>query len=126
MFTCVYKKKRTYMKYDNAHIIAYLNEKIVKGYQPKVMEGEKPSMPFDGYQYEGPCTDGGTILNCAKPGDRDEMINAIIRSRFTLSEEFAIHRHHSGEESALYSEEWKSYDNFCEEAKIIVDGWLKA
>ena len=104
---CVYRERRTFQKYDAGHIIGYLNETIVKGYQPEVMEGEKPAKPFDGYQYEGPCTDGGTILVCLNPGNRDEMINAIIRSKYTMSEEFAIHRHHSGgSEATLHIDAW--------------------
>ena len=123
MAKCVYRERRTYSKYDATHIIGYLNETIVKGYQPKAEEGEKPK-PFDGYQYEGPESDGGTILLCSRPGNRDDMINSIIRSRYTLSEELAIHRHHSGAEATIYNDEWDIYNNFCEEAKMIVDEWL--
>lgn len=119
----VYRERRSYLKYDEQHIIGYLNEEIVKDFQPETQEGEKQPDKFDGFAYEGEETDGGTILECSKPNDRGELINAVIRYRYSLSEELAIHRHH--EENALEEvEEWKVYNEFCEKAKLIVDNWL--
>ena len=119
----VYRVKRTFLKYDSNHIIGYLNETVIKDYQPEAMEGQEPPEPYDGYQYEGTEKDGGTIRECANPGNRDDMINAIIRTKYSLSEELAIHRHVS-DDAAAYKEEWATYDAFCEQAKTIADAWL--
>jgi len=119
----VYRERRTYEKYDSAHIIGYLGETVIKGYIPDNTEDGEETQPFDGYQYEGPEADGGTVMECSKPGDRYDMINAVIRTRYSMSEELAIHRHISND-SETYAEEWQEYDSFCERAKDIVDGWL--
>lgn len=119
---CVYRERRTFEKYDPTHIIGYLNETVVKDYLPDNIEGEEQT-PYDGYQYEGTENDGGTIMDCSNPNDRGELINAIIRSRYSQSEELAIHRHVT-DDAATYADEWKEYDTFCESAKEIVDGWL--
>lgn len=123
MNKCVYRERRTYEKYDSAHIIGYLNETVVKNYIPETEENGETKTPFDGYQYEGTEKDGGTIMECAKPGDRNDMINAVIRTQYSISEELAIHRHVS-DDAASYADEWKKYDEFCEKAKNIVDSWL--
>lgn len=124
MHKCVYRERRTFEKYDSAHIIGYLNEEIIKNYQPEAVEGEEKEEPYDGYQYEGEENDGGTVMECSKPGDRDDMINAIIRTRYSLSEELAIHRHIS-DDAVTYAKEWKEYDSFCESTKNVVDRWLQ-
>lgn len=119
----VYRNRRSYMKYDDQHIIAYLNEEIVKDYQPESAEGKEQPEKYDGFAYEGEESDGGTILACSNPNDRGELVNAVIRHNYSLSEELAIHRHHE-EDADTYADEWKQYNDYCETAKNIVDGWL--
>lgn len=123
MNKAVYREPRTYEKYDSNHIIGYLNETVIEDYQPEVAEGQSAVEPYTGYQYEGQLTDGGTIMECSDSTNRGEIVNAIIRSRYPLSEEMAIHRHHQND-PVRYAEEWDMYDAFCEEAKRIANGWL--
>ena len=119
----VYREQRTFEKYDSTHIIGYLNETIIENYQPEQQEGNEPITPFNGYQYEGEELDGGTIMECADSSNFDEVVNAIIRSRYTLSQELAIHRHHENDPAA-FAEEWEEYDGFCEKAKTLARKWL--
>lgn len=119
----VYREPRTFEKYDRTHIIGYLNETIIENYQPEQQEGQEPIEPYTGYQYEGVEPDGGTIMECADAGDTGEVVNAIIRTRYTLSQELAIHRHHEND-AATYAKEWEEYDDWCETAKTVARNWL--
>ena len=120
----VYREPRTYEKYDRTHIIGYLNETVIENYQPETSEGQEPIEPYTGYQYEGTEQDGGTIMPCEDATSRDELVNAIIRTRYSLSQEMAIHRHHEND-AATYAEEWDEYDAWCESAKQVATHWLK-
>ncbi len=119
----VYREPRTYEKYDSQHIIGFLDEQIVENYQPETSEGQKLIEPYTGYQYEGLEASGGTIMECTKPDDRGEVVNAIIRSRYALSEEMAIHRHHQND-AETYAEEWEVYNSWCETAKRTANAWF--
>ena len=123
MNKAVYREPRTNEKYDSNHIIGYINETVIEDYQPEVSDGQSAVEPYTGYQYEGPGTDGGTVMECSNPNDRGEIVNAIIRSRYPLSEEMAIHRHYQNDPER-YAGEWAEYDAFCEEAKRIANGWF--
>ena len=125
MNTVVYREKRTYKKYDSTHIIGYLNETILDKYQPKADDSGTQTEPYTGYQYSGPEVDGGTIMPCTDTNNRDDLVNAVIRSKYGESEEFAVHRHHQTDSEA-YADEWTTYTAWCENAKNIVDEWLKA
>ncbi|MCH3994279.1 MAG: hypothetical protein LKE54_04380 [Prevotella sp.] len=122
MYKVVYRNPRTFKKYDSKHIIGYLNETILDKYQPVTNDSSKIE-PYTGYQYEGLEVDGGTIMPCENLNSRDDLINAIIRSKYSESQEFAIQRHHQTDPEA-YATEWESYTSFCEAAKIQVDKWL--
>lgn len=119
----VYREPRTFLQYDSQHIIGYLGEEVIEDFQPETEEGQDPIEPYTGYQYEGPETDGGTIMECSKPDNRGEVINAVIRSKYSLSEEIAIHRHYQNDPMGSLTE-WEQYDSWCEEAKRIVNGWF--
>lgn len=116
----VYRDRRTFAKYDSTHIIGFLNETEVKGYQP---DGDDEVEPFDGYQYEGTLEDGATIMPCNDSTSRDQIINAIIRSKYSETQEFSIQRHHQND-PAGYAEEWTAYNDWCEYAKTTTDNWL--
>lgn len=69
--------------------------------------------------YFNQCTNDGNN----DPTSRDEVINAIIRSKYSETEEFAIQRHYAND-SEKYSEEWKAYNEWCEYAKTTGTSWL--
>ena len=67
--------------------------------------------------------DGGTVMPCTDPTSYPEVTNAIIRSKYSESDEMAIHRHH-GNDPEEYAEEWQEYNDFCESAKALAKDWL--
>ncbi len=123
MYTKTYLHPMTMMKYDEGRIIGYLNEEVVPDYVPESEDPDEPQQPTFGYRYTGPSPDGGTIMSCADASDYGEVTNAIIRTRYTESEEMAIHRHHANDPSAS-SAEWEQYNIICEDAKAQARKWL--
>lgn len=82
------------------------------------------------YAYTGTEVDGGTLIETTS-SDRDSLINGIIRSRYTQSEEDAIKTHQiellkdAGiAKAAEYEAEWAEFNAVREMAKATVDGWL--
>lgn len=127
-----YPQRRTFGKYDDKHFIAYLNEEIIPDYVPEVMDGQPTPEPTTGYAYQGPMTDGGTLIE-ATEADRDSLINGIIRSQYTQSEEDAIKTHRlqvlgqedfTPEKQAEYDQEWQTFNSVRAAAKEYVSRWL--
>lgn len=114
----IYTERRTFGKYDANSIIGYLEEERVPDFLPEGAE-----QPTIGYKYTGTEKDGGTVMPCTDPTSYPEVTNAIIRSKFSESDEMAIHRHH-GNDPEEYAEEWQEYNDFCESAKTLAKDWL--
>ena len=114
----IYTKPRTCGKYDANHIIGYLNEEQVPDFLPEGAEE-----PVTGYKYTGTEKDGGTVMPCSDHTSYPDVTNAIIRSKYSESDEMAIHRHH-GNDPEEYAEEWQEYNDFCESAKTVAKNWL--
>lgn len=114
----IYTERRTFGKFDANSIIGYLEEERVPDFLPE--GAEQPTL---GYKYTGTEKDGGTVMPCTDPTSYPEVTNAIIRSKFSESDELAIHRHH-GNDPEEYAEEWQEYNEFCESAKTLVKEWL--
>ena len=114
----IYTERRTFGKFDANSIIGYLEEERVQDFLPE--GAEQPTL---GYKYTGTEKDGGTVMPCTDPTSYPEVTNAIIRSKFSESDEMAIHRHHSNDPEE-YAEEWQEYNDFCESAKALAKDWL--
>lgn len=132
MNRAVYFNRRTFEKYDNKCFIVYLNEEVIPEFTPETgVEGKTPE-PRPAYAYTGPEKDGGTLIESIS-ADRDSLINGIIRSRYTQSEEDAIKTHQiellknsTIEKAAQYEQEWEEFNNLRQSAKAVVDGWLNS
>ena len=114
----IYSERRTFGKFDANNIIGYLEEERVPDFLPE--GAEQPTL---GYKYTGTEKDGGTVMPCSDPTSYPEVANAIIRSKYSESDEMAIHRHH-GNDPEEYAEEWDEYNQFCESAKALAKNWL--
>ena len=114
----IYTRRLTFAKFDAGHIIGYLKEEQVLDYLPEGAEE-----PVTGYKYTGTEKDGGTIMPCNDPTSYPEVTNAIIRSKYSESDEMAIHRHYTNDPNE-YAEEWQDYNDFCEAAKVLAKDWL--
>jgi hypothetical protein len=60
----------------------------------------------DGYECD--------TVEVASPG-YDDIVNAIIRQRYTASNEFSIHRQKDSKPA-----EWADYNTYCESVKTLV------
>lgn len=120
----VYLKQRTFEKYDEGRIILYPNETVIENYQPETPEGSdsKPEM-CTAYQYEGEEPDGGYIRECGDPTNYHDVANAIMRTRYELSEELALQRHYQNSPTD-YADAWKEYCAFADSAADKARAWL--
>lgn len=114
----IYSERRTFGKFDADNIIGYLEEERVPDFLP---EGE--DQPTIGFKYTGTEKDGGTVMPCKDPTSYPEVANAIIRSKYTESDEMANVRHFNNDPVA-YKDEWDEYNKFCESAKALAKDWL--
>jgi hypothetical protein len=128
----IYPYRLTFVRYDDARCLVYLNEEVIENYVPE--EGttqETAPEPFTAYAYTGTELDGGTLIEAAS-SDRDSLINGIIRTRYSQSEEDAIKTHRlmalSGDgdeaDNDKYAAEWREFLQFRTSAIAIVDKWL--
>lgn len=130
MNKAIYTEPRTFEKYDDKRYMVYLNQEIIPDYVPEVMQSEQVPEPITAYVYTGTEVDGGTLIETTS-SDRDSLINGIIRSRYTQSEEDAIKTHQiellknaTIDKAADYEAEWAEFNTVREMAKATVDGWL--
>ncbi len=121
MNSVIYAEKKTFFPFGDGHIVAFLYETVIEDWKQPGSPDDAPLIT--GYEYTGPREDGGTLLPCDNISDYGELTNAIIRSKYSLSEEMAIHRHHSNGDEG-YEEEWAEYNDFCEQAKTLAKKWL--
>lgn len=112
------------MQYDAGRVIIYPDETIIDDYQPEGPDGE-PLPARRAYQYEGTERDGGYIVECKDITNVHEVANAIIRTHYTASEEFALQRHHQNEPEA-YEEQWKDYCEWADKASDKAKLWLNS
>lgn len=124
----VYLQKMSFSRYDKTHCLAYLNEEVIENYVPE--DAPEDFVPRTAYAYTGTENDGGTLI-VADDDSRDSLINGIIRSRFTQTEEDAIKTHQimvlkdpSCEKASDYASEWAAFCVERENAIRTVDGWL--
>ena len=127
---CVYLERKSFVKYDDTHYLVYLNEEVLPDYVPEVMEEQPTPEPTIGYAYSGTEADGGTLIETTA-SDRNSLINGIIRSRYTQSEEDAIKTHQiellkdaSIAKAADYEAEWIEFNSVRNMAKAAVDSWV--
>lgn len=106
----------------------YLNEEVIENYVPEdAPDGFKP---VTAYAYTGTEPDGGTLIDAAD-NSRDTLINGLIRSIYTQSEEDAIKTHQlivltnpDTDKTQEYASEWAKFNVDREYAKSLVDSWL--
>ena len=121
----------TFSRYDANRCLVYLNEEVIDNHVPE--DAPEDFKPVTAYAYTGTEADGGTLIYAADDS-RDSLVNGIIRSRYSQSEEDAIKTHQIellknpqtfSEKAADYEEEWVEFNAVREMAKATVDGWLK-
>jgi hypothetical protein len=128
----IYTEERTRTQFDDTRTIVYLHKETIEGYVPETegIEGESAAEPVTAYAYTGPEEDGGTLI-VAKADDRDSIINGIIRSRYSQSQEDSIKTHQlllmknpACDKADDYNAEWDAFNAFRQEAIATVSGWF--
>lgn len=126
----VYQERRTYQRYDEAHIIGYLNEEELENYIPSKnidSEGDEEPEPWPkAYAYTGTESDGGTVMPCSRQDDYGEIANAIIRTRYSESQELAIQRHAINGDYEESPQEFEQYNAWCQDAVQTAKAWIAA
>lgn len=124
----IYPQRMSFSRYDATHCLVYLNELLVDNYVPD--DAPEGFEPIIGYSYEGPEADGGTMIE-ARDDSRDALVNGIIRSRYSQTEEDAIKTHQimllkdpDCDKAADYASEWAAFCFERENAIRTVDVWL--
>lgn len=124
----VYPQRRTFLKYDETHIIGYLNEEELTDYIPTNNQGgesEETPEPWPvAYAYTGTESDGGTVMHCEQQNDSGELANAIIRTRYSESQEMAIQRHAINGDYQDAGQEYEEYYAWCQKTVQIAKAWL--
>ena len=123
----VYQEARTFLVYDAQHIIGYLGEEELKDYVVPgtgTTEEDEPVIWPTAYAYTGPESDGGTIMPCSNPENYGEVANAIIRSRYSESQELAIQRHAINGDYAESGQEYEDYNDWCQQSVTIARKWV--
>ena len=121
MLSATYAEPKTFFPFGDNKIVAFLNEETVENWKQDNTPEDAPAIT--GYRYTGPRKDGGTLLPCTDPENYGCLTDAIICSRYSKSEEMAIHRHYQNSFEE-YQEEWQEYNQFCEYAKTMAKKWL--
>lgn len=124
LFTAVYPQPKTFLKYDAGRIIVYPNETVIENYTPENAQGQEETEPFTAYQYEGRETDGGFIVECDDTADYHSVANAIVRTKYSVSEELALQRHHQ-QEPETYEKEFSDYCEYADRAVALAKKWLR-
>ena len=127
----VYQERRTYQRYDETHIIGYLNEEVINDYQPAAEqqpdgEDEQPEPWPKAYAYTGSETDGGTVMPCSRQEDYGDIANAIIRTRYSESQELAIQRHAINGDYEEAPQEFDDYNDWCQYDVQTSKEWIAA
>lgn len=119
MNKCIFDNQRFVENFDNTHKVGYINEEYIKDYIPNAEPGmnisEKPS-PRPVYRYD-------EVIIESPDFSRNNLVNGLVRSRYSQTEEFAILRHNALD-AAKYADEWKEYNAWADKAKEEVDRWL--
>lgn len=128
MNRAIYYRPMTFSRFNGTQCLVYLNEEVINKYIPE--DAPEDFEPVTAYAYTGTEEDGGTLIEAADDS-RDSLINGIIRSRYSQTEEDAVKTHQiirlsdpNCEKADEYASEWAAFNVERENAIEIVDSWL--
>lgn len=116
----VHTEKRTYEKYDEKHYLLYLNEEVIKDYEPKFPEPDaEPLAPCTAYAYTGDQADGSTMVEAAE-ATYDAFVSGLIRRKYSADKVEAITLNKLGsntERQAEFDAEFAALETYRNECK---------
>lgn len=128
MNRAIYFRPMTFSRFNDTQFLVYLNEEVIEKYVPE--DAPEDFEPVTAYAYTGTEEDGGTLISAADDS-RDSLINGILRTRYSQTEEDAIKTHQiirlsnpNCEKADEYANEWNVFNVEREYAIQVVDTWL--
>lgn len=114
----IFDTQQTCDHYDKTHVIGYINEDVDENYVPDTtgMETTETPQPRKVYKYD-------EVIIESPDFTRDNLVNGLIRSKYSATQEFAILRHHQLD-ADKYADEWTEFNEWVEKAKTEVERWL--
>ncbi|MBQ9187367.1 MAG: hypothetical protein IJ144_06050 [Prevotella sp.] len=85
--TVNYRERKNFVKYDEKHVLLYLNE------QPAEITDDESGETVQGYSYTGTMDDGGTLIEAEDVTDenrRSKFISGLIGTEYDIDEQIAI------------------------------------
>ena len=82
-----YSERKTFVQYDEKHVVLYLNE------EPAEITNEETGETVQGYSYTGSMEDGGTLIEAANVTDgnrRAKFISGLLGTEYDIDAQIAI------------------------------------
>ena len=95
-----YSERKTFVQYDENHVVLYLNE------EPAEITNEETGETVQGYSYTGSMEDGGTLIeaaNVTSENRRAKFISGLLGTEYDINEQIAILA--NGDDTNEHSEE---------------------
>lgn len=86
MNTATYTERKKFVKYDENHVLLYLNE------QPGEVTDQETGKSVPGFSYTGDQSDGGTLIEAAGVTDenrRDKFVAGLIGFHYDIDAQIA-------------------------------------
>lgn len=121
METVNYRKRHSFIKYDNNHFLLYLNEKPVTF----TIQGEENEI--EGYSYTGDEIDGSTsisidVYSVTDENRRGKFVAGLIAKRYSIDDQIAILANR--DDTDEHAEELHTFEAYRAECKRQVDELL--
>ena len=85
-YTASYKERKKFVKYDESHVLLYLNE------QPGEVASQETGESVPGFAYTGDQPDGGTLIEATGVTDenrRDKFVAGLIGYHYDIDAQIA-------------------------------------
>lgn len=82
-----YSERKTFVQYDEKHVVLYLDE------EPAEITNEETGETVQGYSYTGSMEDGGTLIEAANVTDgnrRAKFISGLLGTEYDIDAQIAI------------------------------------
>lgn len=110
-------KQKTMNVYDNLLVLFLNEEEVAVTESRQTSDNTYEDVEVTKYQY-----DYYEVAIDGKPS-RDTLIDAAIRAKYSASNQTALVRHKANGDEG-YDEEWKTFVDYCESMKLVVDEYL--
>lgn len=114
-----YKERKNFVKYDEKHVLLYLNE------EPTEIVDEESGDKTDGFSYTGTMADGGTLIEAEGVTDanrRSKFISGLLGTEYDIDAQIAILA--NGDDTNAHAEEKAAFMESRKMVKQAIDELL--